>query len=263
MPLAKVGELEVNYRVTGEGRPLVLIRGFTASMEEWNPGLLEGLAQRYRVVVFDNRGAGHTVAPPGRFTMSMLGDDTAGLMEALGIDEGYVMGESMGGMVAQQLVLDHPEKVEKLILGCTFCGGDHAVFPSPETLERMADREGEPEDVVRRQLTLLFPQWWIDENPEFIEGFVKRAVAAPMDEENVFRQVEAIMGFDSYDRLPDIKCPTMVMCGTEDVLIPPENSRTLADRIPGARMVEFDGAGHAFIDQCREEAVSTLFDFLG
>ena len=263
MDTIKVGDIDICYRTQGGGYPLVLIRGFTASMEEWNPLLVDALAERYRVLVFDNRGAGNTTAPPGSFTMKQFADDTAGLMEALGIDRGYVLGESMGGMVAQEVVLNHPEKVEKLVLCCTFCGGDEAVFPSQEVIELMADRTGTPEEITRRGLPLLFPDAWIEENPDAIDAVVSRALKYPMAEENVERQFEAILGFSTFERLPEIECPTLVACGTVDRIVPRENSRILSGRIPDSTRIEFDGAGHGFMEQCREEFVEKFLEFLG
>lgn len=258
-----VGDIDMHYRVMGEGRPLVMIMGFTANMDTWEPALLERLAARYRVLVFDNRGAGRTTAPPGAFSMRQFADDTAGLMETLGIESAFVLGESMGGMIAQEVALNHPEKVEKLVLCCTFCGGEQALFPETEVLEVLADRSGTPEDVVRRGLKIVFPDEWVESTPVQVEDFVKRALGHPISEENAERQAEAIFGFSTYDRLPQIDCPALVACGTSDVLIPPENSRILAGRIPGARLVEFPGGGHGFAVQFYEEFSTLLSEFLG
>lgn len=258
-----VGDLEMQYRVMGEGEPLVMIMGLTANMDTWEPALLERLAERYRVVVFDNRGAGRTGAPPGPFSMRLFADDTAGLMEALGLERAFVLGDSMGGMIAQEVALNHPEKVEKLVLCCTFCGGEQAVFPGPEVLAVLTDRTGTPEDVIRRGLAIVFPDEWVESNPGQVEDFVRRALLHPISDENAERQGEAIFGFSTYDRLPQIGCPTLVACGTADVLVPPENSRTLADRIPGARLVEFPGGGHGFSAQFHDEFARVLTEFLG
>ena len=260
---AQVGDIEMHYQMTGEGFPLVMIAGFTANMDNWEPALLEQLSEHYRVLVFDNRGAGRTEGPGGTFTMKQFGDDTAGLMDALGIERAYVLGESMGGMIAQEAVLNHPEKVEKLVLCCTFCGGEEAVFPPSEVIEIMADRTGTPEEIARRGLQILFPEDFVDNNQKFIDDFINRTLEHPISEENAERQAEAIFGFSAYDRLPQIKCPTLVANGTADVIIAPVNSKTLTERIPGAKHIEFEGGGHGFPMQFRDEFVSALREFLG
>ena len=258
-----VGDIDIHYRVMGEGKPLVMIMGLTANMDTWEPALLERLAGSYRVLVFDNRGAGRNSAPPGTFSISQFADDTAGLMDALGMGRAFVLGESMGGMIAQEVALRHPEKVEKLVLCCTFCGGEQAIFPGPEVLEVLTDRGGTPEEIVRRGLEIVFPDEWVESNPEQVEDFVRRALLYPICEENALRQGEAIFGFSTHDRLPGIDCPVLVACGTDDVLIPPENSTILADRFPDARLVEFPGGGHGFAAQFHEEFASKLSEFLG
>lgn len=263
MKKIRVKDIDICYETLGSGEPLVLIRGFTASKDEWSPRFLARLSQEYLVVTFDNRGAGNTEAPPGPFTMEQFADDTAGLMEALGMDTGYVLGESMGGMIAQELALDHPDRIRKLALCCTFCGGGEAAFPSQEVIEIMADRAGTPEEIVRRNLPVLFPQEWIAEHPSEIEDIVSRALRYPIREENAERQLEAILGFDSYGRLPAIEFPVLIACGSEDVIIPPVNSRTLNQMIPGSILVEYEHGGHGFIEQHPDEFALELLRFFG
>lgn len=258
-----VGDIDIHYRAMGTGEPLVMIMGLTANMDTWEPAMLDLLAERYRVIVFDNRGAGRTGAPPGDFSIAQFADDTAGLMEALGIERAFVLGESMGGMIAQEVVLRHPEMVEKLVLCCTFCGGEEAVFPEPEVIALLTDREGTPEEIVRKGLKIVFPEEWLNTNEEQVEDYVRRALLHPISVENAFRQGAAIFGFSAYERLPGIECPVMIARGTEDVLIPPVNSRILADRIPGSRLVEFPGGGHGFSAQNIEDFTSLLCEFLG
>lgn len=258
-----VGDLEINCRVLGDGKPLVMIMGFTAGMELWYPPLIDSLSKRYRVVLFDNRGAGLTGAGEAGFSMKQFAHDTTGLLDALGIERAFVLGESMGGMIAQEVALNYPEKTEKLVLLCTFCGGEQAEFPSPDVIGVMADRTGTPEDMARRGTTIAFPDEWARANPEIIEDVVRRTLIHPMSDENAERQAEAIFGFSSYDRLPETACPALVMCGTEDIIIPPVNSRTLAERIPGAKLVEFPGGGHGFHTQFHERVAREVIDFLG
>ncbi len=259
----RVGDIDICYRMIGEGFPLVMIMGLTANMDWWDPQLVEALSKKYRLILFDNRGAGRTQAPPGDFSIKQFADDTAGLMDALNVERAHVLGVSMGGMIAQELVLNYPEKVEKLILCCTFSGGDKTVYASREVLQKMTDLSGTLEERVKRFSSLLFPEDWLLEHPDYLDDFLRRYMIAPITDENAARQFMATVTFNTCDRLPQISCPTLVATGSKDVLIPPENSRIIAERIPGAKLVEFVGAGHGFINQCREEFLKTLFDFLG
>ena len=260
---ARVGDIDICYQVMGSGHPLILIMGLTANMDWWDPQLLDQLSSRYRLLLFDNRGVGRTDAPEGEFSIEQFANDTAGLMEAVGIDHANVLGVSMGGMIAQELVLSHPEKVDKLILCATFCGGEKAVYADREVLMKMVDRSGTPEQQVRKTVTLLFPEDWLKEHEDYFRDFFRRYSIAPVTEENAMRQFMATVKFSTYDRLPTVQKPTLIACGTEDVIIPPENSRILAERIPRARLVEFEDAGHAFINQYRPRFLTLVTDFLG
>ncbi len=259
----RVRDIDICYRTIGKGFPLVMIMGLTANMDWWDPEFINALSKKYHLVLFDNRGAGRTETPPGEFSIKQFADDTAGLMDALGIERAHILGVSMGGMIAQELALNYPWKVEKLVLCVTFCGGDKTVYASSEVLQKLTDLSGTLEERVRRFLALLFPEEWLSQNPNYLVEFTKRYMIAPTSDANAARQFMATTKFNTYDRLPEIQCPTLVACGSKDILIPPENSRIIAERIPGARLVEFEGAGHAFISQCRDKFLEILFNFLG
>jgi pimeloyl-ACP methyl ester carboxylesterase len=261
--LTTVCGTEVCYQVFGEGPPLVLIMGLTGSMDWWDPEFLEALSERHRVLILDNRGAGRTAAPPEtEITIEQMADDTAGLMDSVGISKADVLGVSMGGMIAQELALRHPEKVNRLVLAATFCGGRESVPASREVLARLADRSGTPEEIVRRFGTLLFSEEWMSANNDYFDDFFARYIQAPCTDENAARQFMATLKFSTYDRLPQIDMTTLVTCGADDILIPAQNSRIIAQRIPGARLAEFEGAGHGFINQCRDDFLKMLEDFL-
>ncbi|MBU1672614.1 MAG: alpha/beta hydrolase [Actinobacteria bacterium] len=263
MKFMNVDDIDVCYRVAGVGPPLVLIMGLTANMDWWDPDLIDALAERFEVLVFDNRGAGRTVAPEdGDFSCEQFADDTAGLMDALGIQHAHVLGMSMGGMIAQEFALRHPEKLDRLVLCCTFPGGANTVHADREVFKILMDRSGTPEELFERTLTIMFPSAWLETHGEYVEGFKERFLRAPASDHNAVRQFMATVSFDAYDRLPEICAPTLIACGDSDVLIPPVNSRTIGERIPGSRLAEYPGAGHAFINQAREEFLADLLDFL-
>jgi len=134
MPKVKVNDIQIYYEVHGAGFPLVMIMGVGGNINWWDPRLVEGLSKKFKVVIFDNRGTGHTDTSDREYTIKLFANDTAGLMDALGISRFHVFGISMGGMIAQELVLNYPGKVEKLVLCSTNCGGANSVQPSAEVI---------------------------------------------------------------------------------------------------------------------------------
>jgi 3-oxoadipate enol-lactonase len=123
MPKITVGDIDINYKIEGQGEPLLMIIGWSFSLLDWGIKLPELLAQHYRVILFDNRDAGETSSSPYPYTLAQMASDAAGLLDALGMPKAHVFGVSMGGMIAQHFALNHAERLNKLILGCTMAGG--------------------------------------------------------------------------------------------------------------------------------------------
>jgi pimeloyl-ACP methyl ester carboxylesterase len=265
MPTVKVGDINIYYEIHGEGEPLVLIMGLAANSGQWFRQI-PGLSQEYRVVAFDNRGTGQTDKPDIPYSMEMLSQDVSGLLDALDIDAAHVCGHSMGGMIAQDFALRYPERVISLILGATSCGGTHAIMPDAGVLAVLFDEERRqrltPEEAVREALPFMCSQEFIDTNPDIVEQFIVK-VAENMTPQHVYvRQAEAAMGHDTYDRLPQIRVPTLVICGTADRFSPLGNSRLLAARIPNTELVILENMGHGFFIEAAEEANKAILDFL-
>jgi len=264
MAYAKVGDLNINYELLGEGHPFILIMGLTGSLDWWDPGFLDSLAERFRVLIFDNRGAGRTAtSDDGEITIVQMAGDAAGLMNALDIDRAHVLGLSMGGMIAQELALNYPDKIDKLVLAATNCGANGSVFATREVLKKLADRTGTPEEQVTRYCSLLFCEAWLESHEDDVHEFANRYIDAPASDYNAARQFIATVKFDACERIPRIEKPTLVACGKEDVIIPPENSKIIAGRIPGAKLIEYEEAGHGFIWERRDEFLRDLKEFLG
>jgi len=263
MPKVKVNDIQIYYEVHGEGFPLIMIMGLGANMDLWDPRMVQELSKKFKLVMFDNRGAGRTDVSDRRYTIKLFADDTAGLMDALGISRAHVIGVSMGGMIAQELVLNYPEKVEKLVLYSTNCGGTKSVPPSPEGLEMLtADRSAfSPEEIARMSIPLLFTEDFIKENPDVVEITIQQILRAPISNEAFMRQMNAIMEFDTYDRLSQIKASTLILHGKRDVAIPPENGSILAKAIPNAKLVYFENSAHGLAEEM-EKVLRTLLDFL-
>ena len=259
----RVNDIQMHYEVNGEGFPLVMIMGLGGSLDWWEPGMIQELSKHFKTTVFDNRGAGRTEASNKEYTIKLFADDTAGLMDALGISKAHVLGISMGGMIAQELALNHPEKVEKLVLCSTYCGGERAIPPSEETLNSLMRSGSAPsaEEAAKMVVPLCFTDEFVAKNPDTIGSFLERVLKAPTSSEVFLRQTGAIMGFSTFDRLAGIKAPTLVLAGRRDILIRPENGSILAKAIPGAKLVLLEKSAHGLTEDI-EEATAAIAEFL-
>jgi pimeloyl-ACP methyl ester carboxylesterase len=188
------------------------------------------------VLVFDNIGAGLSSKPDRPYTIAQMADHAAAVMDAADDKGAYVVGLSMGGMIAQELALRHPARVCALVLGCTHCGGSTRVPPDPKVIQRFADNQGlSPEEIVDKNLNLLVTPAFLQSGSELLERYRERQLKAPFQPDYALqRQLEAIGDFDTCERLADIKAPTLILTAEHDLLVPPENGGILASRIPRA-----------------------------
>lgn len=263
MPKVKVGDISIYYEVHGKGEPLVMIMGASGNIE-WMRQAIPVYSREYRLVLFDNRGAGRTDGPDIPYTIAMIADDLAGLLDFIGIDSAHIQGASMGGMIAQEFVLRYPERVRSLILACTYCGGPgSSIMTDPEVMrfvQRMPSLSGK--ELMMETLRISVSQEFIANNPVLIQNMIKQMMKHPITPQGSKRQGEAVASYHTYERLPEIKTPTLVMSGDADKLIPVANSRIIASRIPGAELVILKGAGHMFNFEAGEEADRLILDFL-
>jgi 3-oxoadipate enol-lactonase len=259
-----VGNIKMYYQVHGQGEPLLMIMGLGGHCLDWGWIVPQRLAERYKVILFDNRGAGRSDQPPGPITIEQMARDTVGLMDALAIDQAHIFGGSMGGMIALQMALDHRQRVDKLVLGATSAGGRSRTFPPPEIQKYFFPRQDlSAHDYLLWTSAVCYPQEFIDAHPEIIEEKIQANLAFPCTLAAYEAQLEAFTAFDVDERLSDIHVPTQVIIGNQDVLIPPPNSFLLARGIPGAQILEIEGAGHIFWISHPEETIKMVEDFLG
>lgn len=262
MPTIRIGDIDIAYEVTGEGPPLLAIMGLTGSMGHWW-GFPERFADRFRVITFDNRGAGKTTAPVGAYSTKQLARDALGLLEHLGIEKASVYGVSMGGMIAQELALLAPERVTKLVLGCTSFGGGTSVMPGPDVLAAFAaGGQGGAEATVRRLLGLNFGPRFMEERTSVFDELVTYGLANRMTPAGFQGQLAAVGTHDAAARVKDIRIPTLIITGTLDRLIPAGNAALLESAIPGSRVVTLQGIGHMYWIEAAEEAEKTIREFL-
>jgi pimeloyl-ACP methyl ester carboxylesterase len=255
-----VNGVTLAYRELGSGYPLVLINGFASTMDTWNPPVLAALAAHFRVIIFDNRGTGYSSASDEPFSIALFANDTIALMNALGISHAHVLGLSMGASIAQELALKEPDRVERLILVSGTCGGREAVWMMPEVMQALSDKSGSGIEIANRMFSVLFPKDWLTGNDPWQYC---PDVHETTSEANAARQAEALSSWPgSYERLPQISSATLVITGDKDVVIPPVNSRTLADRIRRARLMIIPGAGHGLQYQFPTDLGTVVNEFL-
>lgn len=264
MAYAGVNGINLYYEERGEGRPLLMIMGLAGNVDWWDPGFLSPLAINIHIVIFDNRGCGRSDKPREGYSVEAMASDAAGLLRALGIEQADVLGVSVGGKIAQELALSEPGLVGRLVLCCTNCGGAEQVTARPEIYAMVgARRPGATlEDVARSSLPLLYPEPYVRDHPDEMEDFIRRYKIAPAPAHSFFAQLEAAAAYGSFSRLKEIKAPTLVLTGDADELVPPENARILAENIPSARLITYEGAGHFFFSQYPERVAADVISFL-
>jgi pimeloyl-ACP methyl ester carboxylesterase len=257
----RVGDIKMSYRVFGTGDPLLMIMGYGSTMSLWEPGLIGQLAARFKVIIFDNRGMGNTETGSREFSIEQFADDTSGLMEALGIRQAHVMGWSMGSLIAQEMTLRHPAKVDRLVLCAAQC--DAGMFPpAPEVIEQLTDMSGTPQERGMRYIGVLFSGSWLQSHGERIKEIFFRPMGN-IPEETMVRQAMAIDAWKgTSDRLGGILNPTLLITGKEDLLVVPRNARYLSENIPNAQLILIENAGHGLMFQYPDTFCEKVLEFL-
>lgn len=266
MTFARVNGLDLYYEEHGSGDPLLLIQGFGGNTVAWGP-LVPALADRFRIIAFDNRDSGRSSQAPGAYTIADMADDAVGLLEALGVPWAHVLGASMGGMIAQESALRWPHKVRALILACTTCGGPRSagwdqLCQRLDLVRELREMPAPDSELVQEQLSWMFsPEFLANPGPAF-QDFILSTLQYPAPLEGLKRQAEAIRRHDTLDRLPQIAAPTLVIAGEDDPLILAENSRILAERIRGAQLILYPRLRHGFNLEDSERVHADILSFL-
>jgi 3-oxoadipate enol-lactonase len=259
MPLARAGDIELSYERSGSGAPLLMIMGLSGTYSHWDARFLQALRRDFEVIIYDHRGVGASSRVQAPFTITDLAQDAARLMSALEIEPAHLLGFSMGGMVAQELVLHHPELVSTLVLASTYCGGIDSQAARQATLERLAEPviSGDRERAIE-------VAWEVNVSPAFASDAQARARFMEIGRERrvatsvVAEQMRAIGAHDTSERLPSLALPTLVIHGTADEMVPVENARVIAGLIPGAELELLEGAGHLFFWENPERAAQLV-----
>lgn len=255
--IAEAGGVKIAYEVAGAGEPVLLVQGLGYPRWGWEP-VVERLAPGFLVVSFDNRGIGESDVPRGPYTVAELAADAVAVLDAAGLSRVHVVGASLGGMIAQQIAIAYPERVEKLVLVCTTPGGPSA-YPMPEqTVRLFAEAATLPLDMAMRR----FVENSVVARGELVETLVRRRLEHPLDLDGWRAQAAAGMGWDADGRLGEIRAPTLVLHGTEDNVVDHRNAELLGERIPNARVQYFPGTGHLFFWEVPDEFTQAIREFL-
>ncbi|MBA4181358.1 MAG: alpha/beta hydrolase [Anaerolinea sp.] len=262
MPNAPIRDIMTYYEEAGSGDPLILVMGLGGDLQAWALQV-PALSKHFRVITFDNRGAGRTSAPDKPYSIVGMADDLAALMDRLEIPEAHILGWSMGGYIAQEFAIKYPARVEKLILLATAANIDgygRAVLTSWINARRSNLSR---EQWQRFMAPYVYSPGLLDDRERF-ERAILNGVNNPYAQQDhgFLRQADAILAFDASDRLGNVKAPTLVVGAKDDVLVPVRNAEKLAKLIPGATLKVLDG-GHAGALEYPNEYNAAFLEFLG
>ena len=272
----QVGDIEIAYKMSGKGEPILLIPGGSADKNAWDPSFINDLSSNHTVIISDTRGVGNTTIGSKPYTMEQLANDTAGLLDALKIQNANVLGYSLGSYIAEQLTITNPEKVNRLILAGSSCGGKDGIPKPPEFLKlqsEIVDKISNNVSISREENIALanasLGAGWIRLHPESLEnitegqGFFANISPEAQEGQANLGWWEATNWNGACDELAKTAKPTLVITGTDDNFYQPHvNSLKIVEKIPGAWLVQIENAGHAVMDQYPDEISKILQTFL-
>jgi pimeloyl-ACP methyl ester carboxylesterase len=279
MPVEKivhVGDIDIAYKMSGRREPILLIPGGSADKNAWDPSFVSNLSSNHTVIVFDPRGVGNTTIGSKPYTMEQLANDTAGLLDALKIQNANVLGYSLGSYIAEQLTITNPEKVNRLVLAGSSCGGKDGIPKPSEFLalqSEIVDKISNNVSISREENIALanasLGAGWIRLHPESLEnitegqGFFSSISPKAQEGQANLGWWEATNWNGACDELAKTAKPTLVITGTDDNEYQPHvNSLNIVEKIPGAWLVQIKNVGHAVMDQYPDEIGKILQTFL-
>lgn len=266
MPFVDVAGMKLYYEALAAGSPLVMVPGYGQYSLQWGglPGEFAKL--NYQVILVDNRGTGRSDKQDAPVTIAGMADDICRVLDALSLDRASIFGASMGGMIAQEFALNHADRLNNLILGCTSAGGANSIKPDSEGMKILFDYDYlnrmTPEQRSREVFRFLCSDSFIEQYPEYLKQYHLATIKHPTPLITFKRQAEAVAAFDTWDRLEKITAPTLIITGTEDRIMPYQNSQLLNQRIPGSELTLLKGKGHGFYIEGMDSTRVFVNDFM-
>jgi pimeloyl-ACP methyl ester carboxylesterase len=260
MPVAKNGSVKLHWESFGEGPAVLLLAGQGMTLAGWW-ATIPVLARSFRVIAFDNRDTGRSGRVLFPYTLAQMADDAVAVLDAAQEQRAHVYGISLGGSVAQEMALRHPDRVQALVLGSSSPGGLHATLPGPLPLSFFV-RVGAmgPEEAEWAAVPYTYAEATRRLHGDRIAENIARRVSSPVGAVTYLHQTAAVAMQSTYYRLGRISAPTLVVHGEQDVVVPPDNGRLLAKRIPGAQLRLWPQAGHLYtIDEPRADQEIAAF----
>jgi pimeloyl-ACP methyl ester carboxylesterase len=257
VPLARLKDININYEVEGKGDPLIMIMGFTASRSGWM-SQIPFFKKYFRVITFDNRGVGKSGKPPGPYSTTIMAEDTARLMDYLQIEKAHIIGASMGGMIAQELAINYPNRVIKLVLASTYA---RPAEPNEITQEQAELAQLNDTKMANTLVGMAFNKPFYRITFGLLDSIQTRFIGAA-GMVGIAGQRAACASHNTLDRLQSITAPTLVIVGSEDRIINPVSSEVIAGKIPDARLVKVEGGSHSFSLEMKKAFNQIVRDFL-
>ncbi len=259
MALIDVGDIELDCERRGSGPPLLMIMGRSGTYAHWNEQFLADLERDFELILYDHRGVGASSRLHGPVTIREMARDAAGLIGALELDSAHVLGISMGGMIAQELVLSEPQLIRTLTLGCTYCGGQGSVRTSEEVQQRIVEAiaSGDVERAIRASFEANFSAAFAADSEAWAR-FLQISLRRHVSLEVIAEQTRACLEHDTSERLHEIATPTQLIHGTVDQVLPVQNGRMIAELIPGSSLELLEDVGHLFFWERPERSAELL-----
>lgn len=260
MPTIRSGDADIFYDASGEGDPLLLIMGLGTDSKAWLLQVPE-FSKTHRVLVYDNRGVGASSTPSGPYSTAQMAADALAVLDAADVERAHVLGVSLGGAIAQHLVLKAPERVRSLILASTWAGPTNWRTRIREMQLGIIEAGGR-DALIRARMLFLFAPPFFEASPQLVDLIEQRMASDGASLGGYLLHLEAAESHDLRARLAQIKAPTLVLTGGRDILVPPELSREVASLIPDASFMSFDAAAHAVQFEAVEDFNRAVLDFL-